>query len=181
MAKKSTKKAPAEKTTTYSTRLNEDQKTVLEEAAAIKGISASKFIRDAALQAAVDTVNAHGSNDAAILSSLLSLADVLKRPEATVTFHSDEIDHSTERKLILDNNGTSLAVNITDDNGNDLHFYPVSIRGESLTSKQLNTLRDIAASCPITFSETFRRAIDGVNGKQLDFTPKANANTVIDD
>lgn len=181
MAKKTSKKSPAEKTTTYSTRLNDEQKALVEEAAAIAGVSASKFIRDAALQAALDGVNAYGTNDAAILASMLSLADVLKKPHATITFHSNVVEHSTERTIAIGHSGTPLTLPISDDKGEDLDFRPVAIRANTLTHDQLKTLREIAVNCPISFSNAFRRAIDGANHERPQFVPKAKSQAILDD
>ena len=180
-ANKTTKKAPAEQTTTYSTRLNDAQRSVLEEAAEIAGVSTSKFIRDAALKAAADTLNASGKNEAAILSTLLSLADVIKRPQATVSHYSSEMEHTIERTISISNSGCSLQAHITDTNGNELDFVPVEITGNTLTTIQMKSLCEIAANCPITFSEAFRRAMEGTSDSQLKFTPIANPQAVLED
>ena len=180
MAKKPTKKAAAEKTTTYSTRLNDEQRALVEQAASSRGVSASKFIRDAALQAAVDAVNAEGTNDAAILASMMALADVLKSPQATITYHSGVVEHTTQRTVSVGRAGTPIDVHITADNGEDLDFRPVSIQAETLTQKQLMTLREIAVSCPITFSSAFKRAIDGSDKELPMFTPKASTQSMLD-
>lgn len=182
MAKKKTaKKTTGENTTTYSTRLNDQQRVLIEEAAAISGVSASKFIRDAALQAAADTVNANGSNDAAILAAMMSLADVLKKPQATVTYFSEVVQHSTERTISIADSSTSLDIHIEDNKGHDLHFQPVSIQANTLRPYQLKTLTEIAASCPITFSDAFRRAVEGTTESKLKFTPKANPRAMLED
>lgn len=181
MAKKTTKKDATEKTTTYSTRLNDEQRSLLEEAASIAGVSAAKLIRDAALRAAADTVNAQGGNDAAILSSMHALAGTLKNPHATVTYHCDEMDYSTDKTITISNAEASLDSCIKVDGNVDFQFEPKSIRGHFLTTAQLNTLREIAINCPITFSDAFRRALDGADDRSISFTPRANPQSLIDE
>lgn len=181
MAKKTPKKDPTEKTTTYSTRLNDEQRSLLEEAASIAGVSAAKLIRDAALRAAADTVNSQGPNEAAIMSSMYTLAGSLKNPQATVTFHSSEIEYTTERTIAISNADTSLDGCIQVNGTDDIEFVPTKIRAHFLSVGQIRTLREIAVNCPITFSDAFRRAIDGADEKTLTFTPRANPQSLIDE
>lgn len=72
MAKRAPKrKAPTKAeadagTTTYSTRLSPEQRKLLDQAAALTDVTPSKFIRDAAIRAAIDVVNAAPPQDGAI-------------------------------------------------------------------------------------------------------------------
>lgn len=181
MAKKTTKTDTAEKTTTYSTRLSDEHRALVEEASNIFGVSASKFIRDAAIRAALDAINAQGDNDAAITSSMHALTDTLKNPKVTVKLHSQELQHSTERTISISNAYTPLD-NLVDVDGNqDISFDAVGVRGKILTEKQIDLLRDIALNCPITFGDAFRRALDGADTHDIKFTPRASPQPLNDD
>ena len=115
--KKPTGKAPVDKTTTYSTRLNDQQKGHLEQAAALMGVSASRFIRDATLRAAADVVNSSAPNDRAINAIAQQLANSICDQQAALEF-VDENGEITHSKATL-NNGY-LSMNTANDQDFDL-------------------------------------------------------------
>jgi len=181
MAKKTPANTPSDKSTTYSTRLNDEQRALLEQAAEIEGVSASKFIRDAALKAAADTVNSSGNNERAIYAAVYSLADIVRNPKASVTMHSDDIDHSYEREISLTNGDVTLQPTSPVDDLYDDVFRPHSIRGQTLGHHKVQILLSIAESCPISFARAFRTAFSGNDDKPLEFSPKANPAKILED
>lgn len=179
MAKKPIPDAPADKTTTYSTRLNEKQRALLEEAAEALGVSASKFIRDAALLAAADAVNTQGQNEAAIDTAMHTLAEKIKHPSVVIRERSLVIGQTREHEVQASPGDIALRTHNSDET-DEYEFYAESINIPTLTKGEIRTLRDIAESCPIAFSAAFRKAVDGTSRTPIPFTPRANPKQILD-
>lgn len=71
-------------TTGYTTRLNDEQARVVEDAARILNVTAAKFIRDAAIARASEVVNSQGRNALALRQLAVQIARQLADPNLSV-------------------------------------------------------------------------------------------------
>jgi len=177
--KKQTKKPAAEKTTTYSTRLNEEQKEHLEQAAAFTGVSASRFIRDATLRAAADVVNATAPHDRAISAIAQLLADSISNQHAELEYLYED-DQVSRVKASLNNGYLSLSQDQGDDEY-ELRKILVSIKINTLAPQEVRQLNSIAESCPFAFAQAFTKAMRGVGEPLPEFTPRSNPDRLLSD
>lgn len=177
--KKTTKKTPADKTTTYSTRLNDEQREHLEQAAGLKGVSASRFIRDATLRAAADAVNATAPNDRAITAIAQRLANSLVDQQAKLKF-VDEFDQATHSKVSLNNGHLAMAqTNQNDESQPERTLSSIEIN--TLTTQEIRQLKSIAESCPIAFAQAFLKAMTGANEPLPEFTVRSKPDQLVAD
>lgn len=72
-------------TTGYTTRLNDEQARVVEDAAKILNVTTAKFIRDAAIARASEVVNSQGRNALALRQFAVQMATQLMDPLLEVT------------------------------------------------------------------------------------------------
>lgn len=173
MAKKNTpKKSVAEKTTTYSTRLNDEQREHLEHAAASLGVSASRFIRDATLRAAADVVNATAPNDRAINAIAQRLVDSILNQQATLGF-ADEFENQYTEKAILNNATLPMSqffAQREDEPRRELEYITIN----TLNKREMRQLTEIAESCPFAFAQAFLKATRGASEPLPEFSARSN-------
>lgn len=180
MAKKqSTKPAPAaEKTTTYSTRLNDEQRESLERASQQAGVSASRFMRDATLRAAADLENSVSPNDRAIAQLAGKLAETLLKMKVDVEYE-DEAAQTQSRSIFSPTDWTELPTVKSQISGEPLP--PSAIRVESLTPHEITQLAEMARLCPLTLSRSLIAALTGVREPAPTFTPKSDPDRLLND
>ena len=179
MAKKKPEKSlSTEGSTTYSTRLADDQKELLEQAAALTGVSASRFIRDATLRAALDVVNAAPPNDRAIQATMARIADILlNQPYKLVKQNYAGVPFT--KKGLGSRQSIDLQVNRSD--VLEESEEPVSLILESISHDDIKNLESIARSCPVTFAQSMVKAILGVTEPLPTFAPKADPDRHLND
>ena len=177
--KKTTKKTAADKTTTYSTRLNDEQREHLENAAASTGVSASRFIRDATLRAAADVVNSTAPNDRAITAIAQRLADSISNQQAELEYQYEDDQVSVSKASL--NNGY-LPINQDRQHEEfELNRHLLSVKINSLSPQDIRQLRAIAESCPFTFAQAFLKAMRGASEPMPEFSPRSNPDSLLSD
>lgn len=179
MAKKSSATPSAsDKTTTYSTRLNDDQKQSLETAAQIAGVSASRFIRDATLRAAADIENAAAPNDRAIAHLAKRLADTLLNQRVHIRY-DDEAGEHDERALVGSSSWTELPKVESILPGEQCTAS--AIRVDRLTSNEVSQLADMAHACPLALSSAIISALTGASEPAPTFVTKSDPIRLLND
>jgi uncharacterized protein (DUF1778 family) len=181
MAKKqTTKPAPAaEKTTTYSTRLNDEQRESLERASQQAGVSASRFMRDATLRAAADLENSVSPNDRAMTHLAGRLAETLLNPKVDFRY-DDEADQSHERTAL--GNAEWCSPPVVDSSIVPDEQCPVSaFRVHGLSPSEIAQLTEMARLCPITFSRTLISALTGVREPAPKFVARSDPDRLLND
>lgn len=182
MAKRTTKKAPAaEKTTTYSTRFNSEQREQLEEAAALMGVSGSRFFRDATLRVVADTLNASPPNDRALTSMARAVADQLVSPRIEVHYECDAYNDRREKRLVnLDN--APAAIDYKLDNGEpDLDWRPCAVSANILTDRDVQQLTRIAENCPHSFVVALLVELRSGSAPVPEFKPRTDSRKLLND
>jgi len=179
MAKKqTTKTAPVEKTTTYSTRLNEEQRERLEWAAAASNMSASRFMRDATLRAAYDLDNAAPPHDRAIAILAKRVADGLLDPTAKVT-KENEYEQKVTVPYRASNGSISL---VTSDSDNPEDSWRVTeLRIDGMSKDDIQQIRQMARVCPLSFAQALIAAFDGVTEPAPKFVVRSDPDRMLAD
>lgn len=160
MAKKATKKktgtrGPDNTTTTYSTRLSQTQRELVEQASQIADVSPSKFIRDAAIRAAADTINAAPPQSDAVAElarKVVKLAtDAEIRIDSTNAASDTDTHHYSARagRISLDHGGPEWHD----------QFTPQSVEVSHLREYERRALRQMAESCPLALAQAIKDAL----------------------
>ena len=183
MAKRPTKNAPAsEKTTTYSTRLNQEQREQLEEAAALAGVSASRFIRDATLRAVADTLNASPPNDRALAAMARKVAEQLARPCIEVIYDNtvSGYDHQETRLIGLARKPVNIGY-ASEDSEDRWGYHPTAVSSEVLSERLLHQLAEIVESCPHSFINALLAELRSGAEPAPEFKPKTDSRKLLND
>lgn len=181
MAKKSTKTAvKAEQTTTYSTRLSDEEKRILEEAATLADMSSSKFIRNATLKASVEKINAASPNDLAIKTIARVLAKQLLDNQLEINYHGEHEHFETSRTVVLQSD-TNIDLEYPCDGEQYPHFHPHSITPRIMSRLQINRLIKVAQNCPQTFVESLVHELQGRVDDIPEFTPRVDMGSIAED
>jgi len=181
MAKKSTKTAAkAEQTTTYSTRLNNKEKQILEDAAALADVSSSKFIRNATLQASSEIINAAAPNDRAIKTAARILAKQLLDNQLEINYRGEHEYFETSRTVVLQSN-TNIDLSYPCDEDQHLPFHPHSITPKIMNKLQINRLINVAQNCPQAFVESLVLELQGRVDDEPEFTPRVDVGSILKD
>lgn len=182
MTKKSTKTAAkTEQTTTYSTRLNTEEKQILEDAAALTDVSSSKFIRNATLQASSEIINAAAPNDRAVKTSARLLAKQMLELQCEINYHGDYADYETSRNVILQSSGEIDLRYPNFSEEHDVQFVAHSIVPKVMQRAQINKLIKVAQNCPHAFVEALINELQGRVDEEPDFTPRVDIGSIIKD
>lgn len=180
MAKKQTAKAAptTEKTTTYSTRLNDEQRECLERAASIAGVSASRFMRDATLRAAADIENGAAPNDRAISHLTKRIADNLLSPKVQLSYEDDYQQTTINTHLC---SGDWMSVAPVESVAPGELATLKAIRVDAIQGKDLQYLRQMAQLCPFTFARALITALHGATDPSPEFTGRTDPERILND
>lgn len=182
MAKKNTKTTTkAEQTTTYSTRLNNEERLILEEAATLTDVSSSKFIRNATLQASSETLNAAAPNDRAVKSIARTLAKQLLELQCEINYETDYEGYTPSRTVLLQSLNTINLEYPVSDESHEIEFVAKSITPNTMSKPQINKLIQIAQSCPQTFVECLINELQGRAESEPDFNPRVDMSSIAKD
>jgi uncharacterized protein (DUF1778 family) len=179
MAKKqTTKTVPVEKTTTYSTRLNEEQRERLEQAASAANMSASRFMRDATLRAASDLHNAAPPFDRSLAKFAKLVANSLLDPTVEVTKQNEY--EQTHTVTFRASNGP-ISLEPSHSEKPEESWRPKELRIEGLTPDDVQNLREMARVCPLSFSQALIAALDGVTEPAPKFVVRSDPDRMLAD
>lgn len=176
--KKTTKAAPTEKTTTYSTRLNDEQRERLERAASASNMSASRFMRDATLRAASDLHNAAPPFDRSLASFAKLVANSLLDPTVKVTKQNEY--EQTHTVIYRASNGP-ISLEPSHSEKPEDSWRPKELRIDGLTSDDIMNLREMARVCPLSLAQALIAAFDGVTEPAPKFVARSDPDRLIAD